>query len=83
MKLKKLKPHSMAYILSLMLGVLLLVIVVVAFLKFAHGNVWVALSMAFISTLMLSLFLGWVDVQPQEDESDENYGNKFMRKHHR
>ncbi len=82
MKLKKLRPHSMAYIFSIFLGVMLLLIVVVAFLRFAKGNIWVALSMAFMSTLMLSLFLSWVDVQETEENKNEGGRYKKMLRRH-
>lgn len=76
---KQLKPNSLSFIFSLGLGILLLLIVLVAFLRFSGGNIWVALSMAFMSTLVLSLFLSWVDVKENEVEETREKENKFRR----
>lgn len=82
MKFKKeLKQHSLSYMLSMILGLMMLLIVLVAFLRFGSGNIWVALSMALFSTLILSLFLSWVDIQETESEKDkENNSRSMMRR---
>jgi ABC-type antimicrobial peptide transport system permease subunit len=80
MKLRNvLKQHSLSYILSVLLGLMMLMIVLVAFLRFAKGNIWVAFSMAFLSTLILSLFLSWVDVQQTEEKKDRENSNARSR----
>lgn len=82
MKLKwVLKQHSLSYVLSILLGLLMLMIVLVAFLRFAQGNIWVAFSMAFFSTLILSLFLSWIDVQQTEEmkEKEKSNNRSMMR----
>ena len=80
MKMRKLKPHSLSYLFSIFLGVLLLMISILAFMRFAKGNIWVALSLAFISNMILSLFLGWVDVQENASELESESGRQMRRK---
>ena len=77
MKLRKMKPHSLTYLFSVLLGLLLLMIVLVAFLRFSNGSFGLALLMAFSSTLLLSLFLGWVDIEEVRKEKDEE--NKYKK----
>lgn len=76
MKTRQLKQHSLSYILSVFMGVLLLLTVVVGFLRFAKGNVLIAMALAFLSTFVLSLFLGWVEVVEVEEEIEVNRKRK-------
>ncbi len=81
MKLKYFKPHSLTYILSIILGLMMFLVVIVSFLRFAKGNILVAVCMAFVSTLLLGVFLSWVDVQnPKEKDEDKNKSRYFARR---
>ncbi len=71
MKLKKMTPHSLSYVMSLCLGLLLLIVVMVLFLRLASGSIWVALSLAFMSTLVLSFLLSWVDIQEEDERKSD------------
>lgn len=71
MKIRKLKPHSLTYLLSILLGLMMFLVVLVSFLRFAGGSVWAALFLSFVSTAALSIFLAWVDVQEVEEDKDE------------
>jgi hypothetical protein len=81
MKLKYLKPHSLTYFLSIMLGLMMFMVVIVSFLRFAKGNIVVAISLAVMSTLLLGMFLSWVDIQsPPEEEKEKNNSRHFSRR---
>jgi len=81
MKLKHFKPHSLTYLLSIILGLMMFMVVIVSFLRFAKGNILVAVCMAVGSTLLLGVFLSWVDVQnPPEDPKDKNKSKYFARR---
>lgn len=78
MKLKFFKPHSLTYVLSIILGLMMFLVVIVSFLRFAKGNILIAVSMAFVSTLLLGGFLSWVDTQEPPEKKKENNNSKFF-----
>jgi hypothetical protein len=66
----KIQPHPLTYFLSLLVGHFLIFIVLIAFLRFSHGNLFVGLALAVCSTLILALFLACVDVRENEDPKE-------------
>lgn len=74
---KKLKSPLLAHVMSVALGLLLLMTVLVAFLRFAKGNITVALCLALIATLLLSLFLSWLDIEETKKDSEKEKNSKF------
>lgn len=79
MRFKQLRTASLSYFLSIILGVFLMMIVLVAFLRFSAGNVFIALTLAFSATLFLSFFLAWVDVIEAPKKEPEAQG-RFLSK---
>ncbi|MEZ4814831.1 MAG: hypothetical protein R3A80_06440 [Bdellovibrionota bacterium] len=77
MKIRKLKPHSLTYLLSIILGLMMFLVVLISFLRFAGGSIWAALFLSFVSTAGLSVFLAWVDVQEHEEDREEK--NKKLK----
>lgn len=81
MKLKQLRPHSLTYFLSIILGLMMFLVVVLTFLRFAKGNILIAASLAITSTLLLGVFLSWVDIHdPQDEKNEKNKSKSFARR---
>ena len=70
MKKYSLKPSPITYFLSLLFGLFLMFAVLVLFLQFSHGNFWLGLVLALASTVVLSFFLAWLEVQEHEAGED-------------
>ena len=76
-----LKTASLSYFLSIILGIFLMMIVLVAFLKFSSGNPLAALVLAFLSTALLGVFLGWVDkVEHLSDKEKPQRRDAYKRR---
>lgn len=75
----KIQPHPLTYFMSVLFGQFLIFIVLIAFLRFSHGNILTGFVLAIGASVLLSLFLAWVDIEEVEDEKNAEQERRQKR----